>query len=762
MNNNLKRKNLFGILGVLIFIISFPVMYMLSDDIISRICLGFMLVFVLWAYLTGLIKLYKATNDINRAALFIKEEKENHKELWTVIYEKEDFFLYSYLKSAFEAFKKEMKRLERAEDTSYKCDIADYINIDDIEDASNRGYLEQVGALFTGLGILGTFIGLTIGLQKFDSTSAEAMASTIPALIEGIKIAFYTSIFGVGLSLIFNLVYKNSLFKLNEALESFYEEFYLNVVPLPDNDLANQMLRYQQEQSSTMVKFAETISVKIAESFEKVALPTFNNINNTMTMLSEKMIENQTEGLETIVNEFVNHMNTSLNGQFLELGKTLESMNEWEKNMIGEVQRVVEELINSSENITGVNLKLDSIMEKLSTFCNELNSFQVGVNKAYESVDKQREVFERSLAGQELYLRGLQDHEAALLTKFSEIIIKVEELLKTSEGQMEVNNNITEALNNKLNSSAEVLKEVSAAFNKDIEASAKSLGAVTETFNDEIRKSSQGMKDITDSFQEGIKETAGSVKVIAQEFNNDIAISIKLLKDSGEEFIQRLHHYFGQIEQISSSTASLFNNGIDLAAKRMEELLKSYNEDLYKAAGEMKGIGGGFREELNASALMLQDVFKELNKELGASAKELEGICLRFNETVAKSVQVSNDITETFKKDVNYSVKKTFEVFDTSLSEISIHLSGTIKEIQETVDKLPMVENEYLHKIKEQYDGYVEELVKVQKDIKGFMIELLDEAAKEKASGSKEKKILISAIPQDFNHKGAVGKEGEV
>ena len=70
---------------------------------------------------------------------------------------------------------------------------------------------EQIPGVMTGLGILGTFIGLTLGLSRFSLGSdidTSLMQTSISGLLEGIKTAFITSIFGVVYSLLFNFFYK--------------------------------------------------------------------------------------------------------------------------------------------------------------------------------------------------------------------------------------------------------------------------------------------------------------------------------------------------------------------------------------------------------------------------------------------------------------------------------------------------------------------------------------------------------------------------
>lgn len=66
-------------------------------------------------------------------------------------------------------------------------------------DKVNPFLLSAIPSVFTTLGVLGTFIGIAVGLEKFDVNNIDA---SIPPLLEGMKTAFYSSIIGIGLSLI--------------------------------------------------------------------------------------------------------------------------------------------------------------------------------------------------------------------------------------------------------------------------------------------------------------------------------------------------------------------------------------------------------------------------------------------------------------------------------------------------------------------------------------------------------------------------------
>ena len=62
---------------------------------------------------------------------------------------------------------------------------------------------DSIPGVFTTLGILGTFIGIYLGLRTFDVGN---ITESIPQLLEGLKTAFITSIIGIAFSLVFGKV----------------------------------------------------------------------------------------------------------------------------------------------------------------------------------------------------------------------------------------------------------------------------------------------------------------------------------------------------------------------------------------------------------------------------------------------------------------------------------------------------------------------------------------------------------------------------
>lgn len=194
--------------------------------------------------------------DFRIAISYIKGDYAKEKKLLWELYRTETrygIFNEEHLRNAYVDYVEEMKRLEQDEEGKYACDIEDFINYELIDNAVEKGRLSLVPGAMTGLGILGTFIGLSIGLQAFNTGSAEEITNSIGPLMDGIKVAFHTSIYGMIFSLTFNLIFKTVLEQAYHKLDKFVSEFKRYVRPDAAYDNGNLELDYQKKQVEAMI-----------------------------------------------------------------------------------------------------------------------------------------------------------------------------------------------------------------------------------------------------------------------------------------------------------------------------------------------------------------------------------------------------------------------------------------------------------------------------------------------------------------------------
>ncbi len=158
---------------------------------------------------------------------------------WSVMVQIEDFFHQRTMDELFRDYREKVQ--SQRESGQMLADISDYINDEILGMRSWQSVITQIPGTLTGLGILGTFIGLIIGIQGIGFSSVSAALSSVQTLLSGIQIAFYTSIAGVILSLVFNIIYRISWNVMLRNLGLFTEEFHKNVIPPVE-----EQLRYRE------------------------------------------------------------------------------------------------------------------------------------------------------------------------------------------------------------------------------------------------------------------------------------------------------------------------------------------------------------------------------------------------------------------------------------------------------------------------------------------------------------------------------------
>lgn len=155
-----------------------------------------------------------------------------------------------------------------------------------IQKNSIRNYKNEI----VSLGVLGTFVGIAIGLFHFDVTDIK---SSMPQLLEGLKTAFITSGVGIFFSIllsIFKPLKNNSKSETLEALELIVTEFNHNLTEqFGDN------FKQLNEAVKNMIVWQEGYKTHITRSEQ--------NLNNILLQLEkiEVVKEEEKKAIEQLI-----------------------------------------------------------------------------------------------------------------------------------------------------------------------------------------------------------------------------------------------------------------------------------------------------------------------------------------------------------------------------------------------------------------------------------------------------------------------------
>ncbi len=151
---------------------------------------------------------------------------------WVSVLGTEKYFEQKKLDKIFGDYREKIKAQRDA--GQVMTDIEEYINEDVLALLSWQGVAAQIPGTMTSLGLLGTFVGLLYSLQQIGLSNIDEILESIETILLGINVAFYTSISGIILSIIFNISYNIIKNTLSREAGMFMEDFHKYIVPATD------------------------------------------------------------------------------------------------------------------------------------------------------------------------------------------------------------------------------------------------------------------------------------------------------------------------------------------------------------------------------------------------------------------------------------------------------------------------------------------------------------------------------------------------
>lgn len=215
---------------IAIMIIAGAMLITLAPDTLSVIVVSLMCAAIAAGMATGIVPMILYAIGFKTARLAIREMLGvQSSESWITVFKNDSLFKNKKLDKIFREYK--LKVEGQKDHDEIESDIEEYISEDILYVRTWQGLVLQIPGTLTGLGILGTFIGLITGISGIGFSSVEATLESVTLLLNGIELAFYTSIAGVILSIAFNMMNRISWNSMLREHSYFVDTFHKEVIP---------------------------------------------------------------------------------------------------------------------------------------------------------------------------------------------------------------------------------------------------------------------------------------------------------------------------------------------------------------------------------------------------------------------------------------------------------------------------------------------------------------------------------------------------
>ena len=233
------------------------------------------------------------------------------------------------------------------------------------KDIRNDNFARVAPSVFPMLGILGTFIAIAISMPDFTVKDLNALDKEISVLLSGIGTAFYASIYGIALSLIWTYFEKRENTKVDKNIYDL-EKLYDSRVWKKAELIKHEHMQSELKDQEIVQTLKETFNMDFIKELNEQYLKNFTTIVNSTTdsfnQLNDHMRESSAELRDTLNRvhgrqESVNAVET--------IKKNIEGFNSNAQNLHKTMQRFDGTVEHTFDKIDS---EMAQIVNKLSSF----------------------------------------------------------------------------------------------------------------------------------------------------------------------------------------------------------------------------------------------------------------------------------------------------------------------------------------------------------------------------------------------------------
>ncbi|MBQ3079314.1 MAG: MotA/TolQ/ExbB proton channel family protein [Clostridia bacterium] len=268
------------------------------------------------------------------------------------------------------------------------ANVEDYINEETAIDGPGRVHLaEAVPGVLVSLGFLGTLLGLSVSLSGMSGVDAEAVSTSMSALLSSMKYAFLTSIFGVVASIIFTLLTRIVHGRAERALTEFYNAMARQAGVL-SVDPMTQIAIYQQEQTGLLKSMLKSISTEntiamIRDAMEQAVLPLSKAVSQSLNLTSNA----QAKLMNDVAEAYIRKMDEAVHGQFDHLAMTIEDTCRYQEKSIKSMTEALGGFQEAARGVREMRINSEAMLEKYDAVLSKIAKIQARYEDSQEKTE---------------------------------------------------------------------------------------------------------------------------------------------------------------------------------------------------------------------------------------------------------------------------------------------------------------------------------------------------------------------------------------
>lgn len=496
-------------------------------------------------------------------------------------------------------------------------------------------FLEHAPAVLVSLGILGTFVGIVIGLLDFD---AHDIKGSIEGLLDGLRTAFITSLVGMTLSIVL------------KALDAYWfapsrgrSEQPDSVTPEHIHSVLTQQVKLLEGLSLSLAGNEEgsvTGQLKLMRSdvsdfrsamdrnHREFQDKLFVQLNQFGEMLAKSATETVIEALRQVIQDFNKHLVEQFGDNFKALNESVGKMNEWQalyKQHVEALEARIELAINELERTATAN---EAISRSLSTSEQSIGSIEGHCQSIPVAISQ----LEPVLQANQKQVAVLEEHLGTFVTMRDQAISAVPQLQHHME-----------TLSSQL---AEGVKGVMTTMHEGAQEFGRSVDLTNAALTESAHVVSNRSEQIAENMQDAAQEFASSVRGTLEGMLNNSKMLEQQMGLAVEKATNSMTEAFRQAtSKIQEGLTASVEATMSTLRSTVESSLSQTETQIQGSANRTMGaVEAQVREATERASASLQIQLNAMDQAIG---RELEKVFKEMGSALATiSRRIADDHAE--------------------------------------------------------------------------------------------------------------------
>ena len=615
----------------------------------------------------------------------------------------------------------------------------------------NLRYWNSVPALLVGLGILGTFIGLVWGLIPFSGINFEQTSeiqSAIKKLLSGVSTAFVTSVWGMLASLVFNVLEKKRISRVNRAIANLQRALDRLFTLTTQEEIAIRH-QYELEQltaafKSSWTDLASAIGLQLIPRLDNLIIAVTTSADDIKSTIAQKaqeilgQLQNAPEAFSIAtarqLEPSFNNLETAVTTSVADIKSTIAQEAQVRQEILGQLQNAPEAF--SIATARQLEPSFNNLKEVLQQQSNNLDNLHQSLKEWHDqNTTEGQEILELLRSAPEDFSNAMATQLVPSLDKLNGAIEElreqkeessvdaIEKLIKEFQDSLSTSTvKQMEELAKTVGDASQSLKDLPEQMKKMIADVEKQIdqtrGLMTEQMKGTFREMLETLKETVDEQKKAIEDVtqqtqAVSVKTTGQMHKtvNQAADRLDKIFQAGEQSVSKLLQQ--QEEQIKTVNDQI-DNWRDMLAKGQEmlqqmntsvtsvyqliETTKALSGQLTTGASQLKSAGEQLTQASHAfnqenekylkanreTTRQIQDALRQSQQLLKNFAQRFQTIDIGLKSIFAEIEEGLKTYTTTSRESINTYLKE----FSDQLALVSVSLAGSVEALNESVEIL--------------------------------------------------------------------------